>query len=128
MTDVTPDASFVTRVTSLVAADRRPVLTEAEVVASIQGHPMLDADGLSPEDSGWTQTWNLYAILAELWDMKAGKVAGDFNFKADGGDYSKGDVMAHCLAMSAQYAAKLTGSTSTLHREAGAWERIIVNG
>lgn len=51
--------------------------------------------------------------MAELWGLKAGKVAGDFTFSADDASYDKGEVMAKCLEMEAHYAAKLGGSAAT---------------
>ncbi len=45
--------------------------------------------------------------------MKAGKVAGDFTFSADGGTFDKGAVMAKCLEMEAHWAAQIGGSSST---------------
>lgn len=113
MTAVTPDAAHVTRVKSLTAWDQRPAVTEPEVIAALQQFPKVDRDGLTPEDGDWTQTWDIYAAVAEVWRIKAGKVAGDFNFSADNGRYDKGEVLAHCLAMEAKYAAMAMGSTPT---------------
>lgn len=108
-----PDDAVVTRVSSLAAAASRPVLTAEEVKASILAHPVPDRNGVTVEMDGWEPTWNIPLIVSELWGMKAGKVAGDFNFGADGSNFSKGEVMANCLAMEAQWAAKVTGGVAT---------------
>lgn len=110
MTSVEPDAATITRVKNLAGFAHRPALTEAEVVEAIQNHPRLDADGLPADAEDWTQTWDINAAVAELWGIKAGKVAGDFNFSADAARYDKGDVMAKCLEMEAHYASKSAGS------------------
>lgn len=108
-----PDAGTVDRVKSLTSWDQRPALTAEEVLASIKAHPLPDVDGLTTLDPSWTPTWDVYAAAAELWGIKAGRVAGDFNFSADGANFSKGDVMAHCLAMEQKYAAFSAGSAPT---------------
>lgn len=124
---VTPDAAVVARVSTLAASTARPALTEAEVVATIRAHPRVDADGLTADVEGWTPTWNVYAAVAELWSIKAGKVAGDFNFTADDAQYGKGDVMAHCLAMEQKYAGMCAGSASTA-RFSDPLSGVVVNG
>lgn len=113
MASVEPDATTLTRVKALAASGERPALTDAEVITAIQHHPRVDVDGLSADQEGWTQTWDIYAIVAELWGLKAGKVAGDFNFSADDARYDKGAVMANCLAMEAHYGGKAGGSAAT---------------
>lgn len=129
MTTVEPDAAVVDRVKILTAATSRPVLTDAEVKASIQSHPRVDADGFLADAEDWTQTWDIYAAVAELWGVKAGKVAGDFNFSADDASYSKGAVMANCLAMEAKYAAMAAGSAATgVYYGLDNLEGVIVNG
>lgn len=131
MATVTPDAPVVDRVKTLTAWDQRPALTDAQVTASIQAHPLVDADGLTADQADWTPTWDVYAAAAELWGIKAGLVAGDFTFSADGGQFSKGDVMAHCLAMETKYASMASGSTSTTRYASGYrgdTDRLIING
>jgi len=97
-----------------VAATSRPILADAVVAALLDAYPMRDADGREPQDDGWVGTWDLNAAAAEGWRMKAGKVAGDFNFSADGASYSKADVLAQCLEMEAKYASKSHGVLNTL--------------
>lgn len=129
MADVTPDAAVVDRVKSLAAAGERPALTDAEVITAIRNHPRLDADGRLADDPDWTQLWDVYAIVSELWGLKAGKVAGDFNFSADDGRYDKGAVMANCLAMEAHYGAKAAGSTQTgAYVDVDPLKGVVING
>lgn len=128
MATVAPDAAVVDRVKALTAAGERPALTDAEVISTIQAHPRVDTDGLTPEDDGWAPTWDLYAIVAELWGMKAGKVAGHFNFGADGSTFDKGAVLANCLAMEAKYAAMIGGSASTAAYTVDPLKGVVING
>lgn len=96
-----------------VASTSRPVLAEATVAALLDAYPMPDADGREPQDTDWVGTWDLNAAAAEGWRMKAGKVAGDFSFSADGSSYQKADVLAHCLEMEAKYASMSHGTLRT---------------
>lgn len=109
----TPDETVVARIKLLAAADSTPALEDGEITTTIQAYPMVDRYGVTADVTGWEPTWNIYAIVSELWSIKAGKVAGNFNFGADEATYNKGDVMAHCLAMQAKYAAMVAGSAPT---------------
>lgn len=108
-----PAADVVARVKTLAAAQSRPVLSDDEVKAAIKAHPRVDVDGIRADQDDWDPTWDIYATVAELWGIKAGKVAGDFNFSADDARYDKGSVIAQCLEMEARYAARAGGSAAT---------------
>lgn len=97
-----------------VAATSRPVLSPEAVGALLDSYASQDNDGRAPSDTGWVGTWDLNAAAAEGWRMKAGKVAGDFNFSADNASYSKADVLAHCLEMETKYASLCHGTMNTL--------------
>lgn len=127
MTNVAPDAGHLGRVKLLAAWDQRPALTEADVVSILQQFPREDAEGRSPEDPDWVQTWDIYAAVAEAWRVKGGRVAGDFNFSADNGRYDKGEVLANCLEMEAKYAAMSAGSAPTYSR-VDSLKGVTVNG
>ena len=104
----------LTLLSEKVAATSRPVLEPAVVSALLDAYPQEDRTGRGPTDSLWEGTWDLNAAAAEGWRMKAGKVAGDFTFSADGASYSKADVLAHCLEMETRYASLCHGVTNVL--------------
>lgn len=97
-----------------VAATSRPVLSDALVEALLDSAATKDANGVAPAGVGYVTTWDLNAAAAEGWRMKAGMVAGDFNFSADNASYSKADVLAHCLEMQTRYASLSHGMIQTL--------------
>lgn len=97
-----------------VAATSRPVLSPEALGALLDAYGAQDASGRAPSDNGWVPTYNLNAAAAEGWRMKAGKVAGDFNFSADNASYSKADVLAHCLEMETKYASLNHGTLNVL--------------
>lgn len=98
-------ADAVARVTLLGATASRPALTAEEVGQVVDRHRIADADGRYPDAEGWVETYDVNAATAECFRIKAGRVAGDFNFSADDASFSKGDVLAHLLEMEAKYAA-----------------------
>lgn len=95
--------------TDMVAAESRPTLSTETLGRLLDAATVADRDGRQPTDPEWVPTWHLDYAAAEGWRLKAGKVAGDFSFSADGASYQKADVLANCLAMEAKYAARCHG-------------------
>lgn len=94
-----------TLVSYLGGASARPALEDAEIDALLSRFRLRDRSGVLPDTAGWEGTYALNAAAAEGWRIKGARVAGDFNFSADGASYSKGEVLAHCLDMEAKFAA-----------------------
>lgn len=109
----------VARVTLLGATASRPALTSSEVGDIVDSHPITDAAGVGSAGTGWDPTYDVNAATAEVWRVKAGRVAGDYNFTADDATFSKGDVLAHCLEMEAKYAAMAGSPTGVGTSNAG---------
>lgn len=105
-------ATAKTRLANMVAATSRPVLADIDLENLLNLHQRIDTAQRRPADVGWVPTWDLIAAASEGWGWKAGKVAGDFNFSADGASYTKADVMAHCVEREAHYAARTHGTSS----------------
>lgn len=99
-----------TRLSGMVAASSRPVLSQEELDAILEANRVPDTLGRLVTDQGYTPTYDLNRAAAEGWRMKAGKVAGDFDFSADNASYSKGAVMEKCLRMEAHYASRVLGT------------------
>jgi hypothetical protein len=100
--------------TDRVAAASRPVLSDATLNRILDQWATPDTEGRPASDAAWVPSFDLNAAAAEGWRLKAGMVAGDFNFSADGASYSKADVLAHCLEMEAKYASRSHGVLATL--------------
>lgn len=100
--------------TDRVAAASRPVLAPATLERILDQWATPDALGRPKSDADWDPSYDLNAAAAEGWRIKAGMVAGDFNFSADGASYSKADVLAHCLEMETKYASRSHGVLATL--------------
>jgi len=103
-------AVALVRLKNMTAATVRPVLDAETLTALLASFAIQDRWGARVQDEGWEPTWDLNAAAAEGWRWKAAAVAADFTFSADDGSFSKGEVMAKCLAMAEQYAAKGYGT------------------
>jgi len=68
----------------------------------IEKYPLLDVLGNDPQDVDWTTTpptiseaddwiptYDLHAAAAQIWEEKAGAISDEFDFNADGGNYSR---------------------------------------
>lgn len=95
--------------TDMVAADQRPTLTQEALGRILDRCAVLDPEGHLASEDDWVPTYDLNHAAALAYGLKAGRVAGDFSFSADGSSYAKADVMAHLLEMQAHYAAKCHG-------------------
>lgn len=117
------------RLSRMVAATSRPVLSAPDLDALLDQFAVVDRDGRRPTEDGWIGTWALNAAAAEGWRWKAGRVAGDFSFQADDASYSKGDVLANIEKMVTMYAAKDVGVLRTAKSEQPYdTERLFLNG
>lgn len=97
-----------------IAATSRPVVDSDHLGRLLDAWRMPDASGRLADDPDWSGAWDLNGAAAQGWREKAAKVAGDFNFSADGSSYSKADVLAHCLEMETKYASRSHGVMASL--------------
>lgn len=109
-------AAAKTRLSSMVAASSRPVLTDLQLEDLIDQGAVQDVTGNYPSAATWTPTWDLNVSAMEGWRWKAAQVAGDFTFSADGASFDKGAVLVQIERMVALYAAKCHGSTAVKAR------------
>jgi endonuclease/exonuclease/phosphatase family metal-dependent hydrolase len=78
-----------------------PTLTEI-----IERYPLVDVDG-----------YDLNAAAADVWAEKAAVLAGDFDFSADGGQYSRSQAHQQAMQMSRYYRARRSPRTITARME-----------
>lgn len=55
----------------------------------------------------WSPTYDLNAAAAEGWRLKAGRVAGRFDFTTDGQTFQRGQLLAHCRDMERTYRRRI---------------------
>jgi len=80
-----------------------PKLSDQEMEDLLAAYARKDTQGQLPDNPAWVGTWDIRAATRQAWLIKAGKVAGEVNFQADGTAYSLSDMHAHCMAMASKY-------------------------
>lgn len=98
------------RIARMTAAAYEPVLDEGELDDLIALAKRPDVDDRDPEDDGWVPTWDLNFAAAEGWGYKAAKVAGDFDYTDDAGNYRRQQVFEMCAAREKHYRSRAIGS------------------
>lgn len=79
--------------------------TQGELSEIIARYPLPDSSGRAPTLTTWAGAWDLNRAAADVWDEKAGLLATDFDFAADGGDYKRSQAHAQMLSMARRYRA-----------------------
>jgi len=111
-------AATLARLKLDAAASSRPALSDDELGLILDRNRRPDPEGRVFGDDGYVPTWDPNAAAADAWNVKAGRVAGDFSFSADGASFSKGDVMANILEMRDRF-AELAGHGTAMRGRGG---------
>ena len=93
----------------------------------IETYPLLDVLGTEPGDidfsttpptiseaDEWIPTYDLHAAAADIWEEKAGAVADEFDFKADGGSFSRSQKEEKFLGKSRFHSSKRSAKSIKL--------------
>lgn len=86
----------------------------------LEAHPLPDSDGRAPDDEEWDSTsLDVWAAAADIWAEKAAALAGEFDFGADGANYSRSQAYEHarkqaafCASRRAARGVRLRGITT----------------
>ena len=97
------------------------------ITAFIEAYPLMDERAEVPytwdtstepptqdDNDNWVATYDLNAAAADVWAEKAAVVAGDYDFRADGGQFTRSQVYGQFMRQSAYYRARRSPSTITL--------------
>lgn len=90
----------------------------------IETYPLKDYLGTDPlevdytttpptlsEADEWIPTYDLHAAAADIWEEKAGAVADEFGFSADGGKYNRNEKYEQYMANSRRHSARRAAKT-----------------
>lgn len=105
----------IDHVTLFAAPDEFPVVVSALVGALVDQAARPDADGLTPDDEDWTQTYDLNAAVAAVYEVKAALVANKYDTNTDGQSLSRSQLLAHLTMMAKMYRQR---TSSTLRKGA----------
>lgn len=116
--------STIDRLGRMVAWTSEPVLTPAELDDLLLLARRPDPDGIFPDQTGWTPTFDLNAAAAEGWRWKAGKQAPVHDISTDDQSARRAQIYEHCLLMADRYARKVVGSIRVGAGHATAYDAI----
>lgn len=115
---VTP--AEISQLRRMVAEPSVEPYTDEILTGYIERYPHMDSFGENPTDvwgeanSNWTPSFDLSAAAADIWQEKAGTVAGKFDFSADGGNYSQSQQYEQYMKQCRYFRARRLPSTVRL--------------
>ena len=119
---MTATAAQITQVRRMTNERAPTNYSDADIQAFIEAHPLTDRYGYSQDDPeelyevnpDWTPTYDLNAAAADIWEEKAGALAGDFDFSADGASYSRSQAYEQYMKQARYYRGKRSHKTMTM--------------
>ncbi len=119
----------VERLRRMAAEPDTTTYSDVMLADIIKRHPLEDARGEGPwiesettpgtleTNEDWTPTYDLNAAAAEVWEEKAGTLAQDFDFSADGGNYSRSQAHEQAMKQARYFRSKRSVRTITQRPE-----------
>ena len=98
----------------MIAEPEETEFDDAELARTIESHPLVDSVGRLPAHSEWAPTYDLHAAAATLWDAKAGALAGNFDFTADGATYNRRQAHENAVRRARHYRSRSAAQSATL--------------
>ena len=110
------DAADIAKLRAMVDdTDSEQTYTDADLEAAVLAQPLDDvnlipppqtgATDVPPEDSAWIPTYDLHRAAADLWDQKAAKESGSYDFKqgAAGQAFTRSQLFKQALRMARHF-------------------------
>ncbi|MEJ5222843.1 MAG: hypothetical protein WHV44_00185 [Anaerolineales bacterium] len=79
---------------------------DSTLVSIIEQYPLPDANGLFPEEDGWTPRYDLNAAAADVWAEKAAGLAGQYDFSADGASFQRSQAYEQAMKQARYYRSR----------------------
>jgi hypothetical protein len=125
---MTATADEIAKLRRMVAEPTTATYSDLVIQATIETYPVVDARGEDPYvesttvpgtlaiNPDWTSTYDLHAAAAAIWEEKAAAVQPDFNFGADGGNYSRVQKFENAMKMAKYHLARRSANRSITQR------------
>ena len=117
----------IARVRRMVNEPTTETYSDDDIADAIERYPLIDERGAEPYtwdvstspptrdwNEDWIPTYDLNAAAADLWGEKAAVVAQDYTFSADGGSYSRADVLRQYQERERYYRARRRANTTRM--------------
>lgn len=99
-------ADDIAQVRRMVAESTTTTYADADIEVYIEKYPIIDSEGYFTDNDDWTATYDLNAAAADIWAEKAAAVAVNFDFQADGANFSRSQEFEMASRMSAFYRSR----------------------
>jgi hypothetical protein len=119
--------AMVARLRRLVDEPDSSTYMNTDLAEYIEAYPLLDVLGTDPyevdltttpptlsERDDWIPTYDLHCAARDIWEEKAAGLAENFDFKADGGSYSRSQKFEQYMAKSRSEGSRRSMKTSKL--------------
>ena len=102
----------------MVAEPTTATYSDALITTYIEAYPVIDERGQMPytftatvpptqeENPEWIPTYDLNAAAADIWQEKGAALAGQYDFSADGGNYSRSQAYEQAMKQVRFYRAR----------------------
>ena len=78
--------------------DTKPALAPADLDTLVAMARRVDVAGVEPGDTvNWDESYDLNYAIAQAWLVKAGRLAGHYNFMVQGKMFSRQQFYDHCI-------------------------------
>ena len=121
---MTATAAQIARVRRMVDEATETVYSDEDIQGYIEEYLLLDERGEEPytwdtstqpptrdENEDWIPTYDLNAAAADIWGEKVAAPAQDFDFSADGGKYTRSQVVEQYQQRERYYRSRRALST-----------------
>lgn len=112
-------AAQIAELRRMCAEPTATTYSDATLTAYIGRYPLTDARGQEPytwdvstmppsqvDNEAWVPTYDLHAAAADVWNEKAAGAAHLYDFSADGGSYTRSQMMAQAQAQARYHLAR----------------------
>lgn len=120
-------AAQIEQLRRMVAEPSFETYNDADIQGYIESYPTLDELGHEPfywnytttppskvANPEWIPTYDLNAAAAAIWLEKAAVLASDYDFSADGGNFSRSQAYQQAMNQSRHYHSRRKPGTITL--------------
>ena len=135
-------AAQVSQLRRMTGEAAEEVYTDELLAEYIERYPLVDARGVNPWiestttpgsleiNPDWTPTYDLAAAASDVWGEKASVLAGDYDFAADGGSYSRSQAYEQAMKQSRYWRARRSVKTIVQRPEPSILDEadVAVNG
>lgn len=111
-------AAQISQIRRMVNEPTVTTYSDALITTFIEAYPRIDERGELPYtwssavppvqvvNTEWVATYDLNAAAADMWEEKAGALAGNYDFSADGGNYTRSQAYEMAMKQCRFYRAR----------------------